>query len=45
MVPEYSFNYTMAFTSYLMAMLPIIVIYAAGQKYIIAGLTEGAIKG
>jgi raffinose/stachyose/melibiose transport system permease protein len=42
---EYSFNYTMAFTSYLMAMLPIIVIYAAGQKYIIAGLTEGAIKG
>ncbi|REK75162.1 carbohydrate ABC transporter permease [Paenibacillus paeoniae] len=42
---EYSFNYTMAFTSYLMAMLPIIVVYAAGQKYIIAGLTEGAIKG
>jgi raffinose/stachyose/melibiose transport system permease protein len=42
---EYSFNYTMAFTSYLMAMLPIIVLYAAGQKYIIAGLTEGAIKG
>jgi raffinose/stachyose/melibiose transport system permease protein len=42
---EYSFNYTMAFTSYLMAMLPIIVLYAIGQKHIIAGLTEGAIKG
>jgi raffinose/stachyose/melibiose transport system permease protein len=28
-----------------MAMLPIIVVYASGQKYIIAGLTEGAIKG
>ncbi|MFF2885950.1 carbohydrate ABC transporter permease [Paenibacillus sp. NPDC057967] len=42
---EYSFNYTMAFTSYLMAMLPIMAVYAAGQKYIIAGLTEGAIKG
>ncbi|MFF2481113.1 carbohydrate ABC transporter permease [Paenibacillus sp. NPDC058071] len=42
---EYSFNYTMAFTSYLMAMLPIIAVYALGQKHIIAGLTEGAVKG
>ncbi|GGG64221.1 carbohydrate ABC transporter permease [Paenibacillus radicis (ex Gao et al. 2016)] len=42
---EYSFNYTMAFTSYLMAMLPIILVYAFGQKHIIAGLTEGAVKG
>ncbi|MFF2093181.1 carbohydrate ABC transporter permease [Paenibacillus sp. NPDC058174] len=42
---EYSFNYTMAFTSYLLAMLPIIIVYAFGQKHIIAGLTEGAVKG
>ncbi|RXZ82535.1 carbohydrate ABC transporter permease [Paenibacillaceae bacterium] len=42
---EYSFNYTMAFTSYLMAMLPIIAVYALGQKHIITGLTEGAVKG
>ncbi|MEK8127973.1 carbohydrate ABC transporter permease [Paenibacillus filicis] len=42
---EYSFNYTMAFTSYLLAMLPIIIVYAFGQKHIIAGLTDGAIKG
>jgi len=42
---EYSFNYTMAFTSYLMAMLPMVVVYALGQKHIISGLTEGALKG
>ncbi|MCI8623417.1 MAG: carbohydrate ABC transporter permease [Provencibacterium sp.] len=42
---QYSFNYTMAFTAYLLSMLPIIVIYCAGQKYIIQGLTAGAVKG
>ncbi len=42
---EYSFNYTMAFTAYLMAMAPMLVIYCMGQKYIIKGLTAGAVKG
>ncbi|MDY3917790.1 MAG: carbohydrate ABC transporter permease [Candidatus Limivivens sp.] len=42
---EYSFNYTMAFTAYLMAMLPMLVIYCLGQKYIIKGLTAGSVKG
>ena len=42
---EYSFNYTMAFTAYLLAMLPMIIIYCTGQKYIIKGLTAGAVKG
>ena len=42
---EYSFNYTMAFTAYLLAMLPMIIIYCMGQKYIIKGLTAGAVKG
>lgn len=42
---EYSFNYTMAFTAYLLAMLPMLIIYCMGQKYIIKGLTAGSVKG
>jgi raffinose/stachyose/melibiose transport system permease protein len=42
---EYSFNYTMSFTAYLVSMLPILVVYIIGQKSIIKGLTAGAIKG
>lgn len=41
---EYSFNYTMAFTSYIVCMIPIIIVYTLGQKYIIKGLTAGAVK-
>ena len=41
---EYSFNYTMAFTSYIVCMIPIIIVYALGQKCIIKGLTAGAVK-
>ncbi len=42
---EYSFNYTMAFTAYLLAMLPMLIIYCMGQKYIVKGLTAGSGKG
>jgi raffinose/stachyose/melibiose transport system permease protein len=42
---EYSFNYTMSFTAYLVSMLPILAVYIIGQKSIIKGLTAGAIKG
>ena len=31
------FNYTMAFTAYLLAMLPMLIIYCMGQKYIVEG--------
>lgn len=41
---EYSFDYTMAFTAYLMSMLPVLIVYCLGQKYIIKGLTAGAVK-
>lgn len=41
---EYSFNYTMAFTAYIVCMIPIVIVYALGQKYIIKGLTAGAVK-
>ncbi len=41
---EYSFDYPMAFTAYLMSMIPVLIIYCIGQKYIIKGLTAGAVK-
>lgn len=42
---EYSFDYTMAFTAYLMPMLPMLIVYCLGQKHIIKGLTAGSVKG
>lgn len=42
---EYSFNYTMAFTAYLVSMLPMLILYCLGQKNIVKGLTAGAVKG
>ena len=41
---EFSFNYTMAFTAYIVCMIPIVIVYALGQKYIIKGWTAGAVK-
>lgn len=41
---QYSFDYNLAFSSYLMCMIPIIIVYIFMQKYIISGLTSGAVK-
>ena len=41
---EYSFDYPMAFTAYLLSLLPVLVVYCACQKHIINGLTAGAVK-
>ncbi len=41
---EYSFDYPMAFTAYLVSLLPVLVVYCFSQKFIINGLTAGAIK-
>ena len=37
-------NYNIAFASYLMAMLPTIVVYVLAQRWIMEGVTRGAIK-
>lgn len=42
---QYTFQYNLAFASYLMAMIPVIIAYVFAQKYIIAGLTAGSLKG
>jgi raffinose/stachyose/melibiose transport system permease protein len=42
---QYQFDYNLAFASFLMTMLPIILLYMLIQKHIVAGLTSGSIKG
>lgn len=41
---QFSTNYTVAFSSYLMAMAPLLVVYVFAQRWVISGLTRGAIK-
>lgn len=41
---QYTFDYNLAFASYLIAMVPVMIAYASGQKYIVSGLTQGAVK-
>ena len=42
---QYTFDYNLAFASFLLAMLPIAVLYVFLQRYIVEGLTSGAVKG
>ncbi|NQT57595.1 MAG: carbohydrate ABC transporter permease [Bacteroidetes bacterium] len=42
---QYSFDFNLAFSSFLLTMLPIMLVYVFLQKHIIAGMTKGAIKG
>ncbi len=41
---QFSTDYNLAFASYILALLPLVVIYVFAQKWIIAGVTKGAIK-
>ena len=41
---QFSTDYNLAFTSYIMVLLPILAVYLFGQKWIISGVTNGAIK-
>jgi raffinose/stachyose/melibiose transport system permease protein len=40
----YTFDFNLAFASFLFSIIPMIILYAFLQKYIIEGLTAGAIK-
>lgn len=42
---QYSIKLNMAFAAFVMAMIPIIILYLAMQKYIIGGVMTGAVKG
>ncbi len=41
---EFSTNYNLAFASYLLAMLPMILVYLMAQRWIIGNVTRGALK-
>ncbi len=41
---QFATNYNLAFASYLLALLPMIILYLFLQKWIISGVTQGAIK-
>jgi len=42
---EFTIDLSLAFASACLSMLPIVAIFLAAQKYIIEGLTAGALKG
>jgi raffinose/stachyose/melibiose transport system permease protein len=42
---QYTFDVNYAFAAFLLALVPIMILYAFMQKYIIEGLTVGALKG
>ncbi len=41
---EFSANFNLAFASYLLALLPMVIVYLFAQNWIIGGLTRGAVK-
>lgn len=41
---QFSNNYNVSFASYLMAMAPAIIVYVFSQRWVMSGLTQGAIK-
>lgn len=42
---QFSNNYNVSFASYLMAMAPAIVVYLITQRWVMEGVTQGAVKG
>ncbi len=42
---QFSSNYPVAFASYLMAMLPVLIVYIFSQRWVISGVMRGAVKG
>ena len=41
---QFSTNYTVAFASYVMALAPMVLVYVVAQRWVISGVTRGAIK-
>ena len=41
----YAVEYNLAFASFVLTIIPILIIYLIFQKYILAGMTNGAVKG
>jgi raffinose/stachyose/melibiose transport system permease protein len=41
---QFQTNYPAAFASYLMAMAPLLIVYVLSQRWVISGVTRGAVK-
>jgi raffinose/stachyose/melibiose transport system permease protein len=41
---QFQTNYPTAFASYLMAMAPLLLVYVVSQRWVISGVTRGAVK-
>jgi raffinose/stachyose/melibiose transport system permease protein len=41
---QFSTDYNLAFASYLLALTPMVIIYLVAQKWIVHGITQGAVK-
>ena len=41
---QFATNYPVAFASYLLVMLPLLLVYLVAQRWIISGVTRGAVK-
>ena len=41
---QFSVNYNLAFASYLMVIVPILIVYLFCQKWIMNGIVAGAVK-
>jgi raffinose/stachyose/melibiose transport system permease protein len=41
---QFQTNYPTAFASYLMAMAPLLIVYVISQRWVISGVTRGAVK-
>jgi raffinose/stachyose/melibiose transport system permease protein len=41
---EFASNYNVSFSSYLMAMAPTVIAYIFAQRWVMSGVTRGAIK-
>jgi raffinose/stachyose/melibiose transport system permease protein len=44
-IGQYEQNWNLVSADVLMTILPVIVVYLAAQRYILSGMTAGAIKG
>lgn len=42
---QYTFEYNLAFAAILLSILPVTIVYAFAQRYIIEGLSVGSVKG
>lgn len=44
-VGQYSIEMNMAFAAFTLSMIPIVILFIFGQRYIVSGVTAGAVKG